>query len=54
MTLARAAEEAGVSIWEMMNYLRQKKIPAQYNLDDLEHHLKVISQRAGSRPLTSQ
>lgn len=29
MTLARAAEEADVSIWEMMDYVRQRKIPAQ-------------------------
>ncbi|MBI2907743.1 MAG: UPF0175 family protein [Chloroflexi bacterium] len=46
MTLARAAEEADVSLWEMMDYVRQKKIPAQYGLEDLEHDLKVIYQRA--------
>ena len=40
--VARAARQAGVSIWEMMEYLRRKKIPAQYDLDDLEHDLKVI------------
>jgi predicted HTH domain antitoxin len=45
MTLARAAREAGVSLWEMMDYMRQRKIPAQYSLEDLEHDLKVISKR---------
>ncbi|MDP2919117.1 MAG: UPF0175 family protein [Dehalococcoidia bacterium] len=45
MTLAKAAEEAGVSLWEMMEYARQKKIPAQYNLDDLEHDHKTVSRR---------
>lgn len=45
MTLARAAEEAGVSIWEMIDYARQRKIPAQYSLGDLEHDLKVVRQR---------
>lgn len=49
MTLARAAEEADVSIWEMMDYVRQRKIPAQYGLEDLEHDLKVIYQRAGKK-----
>ncbi len=40
--VSRAASEAGVSIWEMMAYLRDKRIPAQYDLEDLEHDLKVI------------
>lgn len=47
ITLARAAEEAGVSIWEMMDYVRQRKIPAQYSLEDLEHDLKGIYERLG-------
>jgi len=45
--LARAAREAGVSVWEMMDYTRSKKIAAQYDLDDLERDLKVLS---GRRP----
>ncbi|MBM3175866.1 MAG: hypothetical protein FJZ93_09145 [Chloroflexi bacterium] len=47
MTLARAAEEAEVSIWEMMEHVREKKIPAQYSADDLEHDLKVIYRKSG-------
>jgi predicted HTH domain antitoxin len=35
MTLARAAREANVSLWEMMDYVRQRKIAVQYDLDDL-------------------
>ena len=35
MTLARAAREASVSLWEMMDYVRQRKIAVQYDLDDL-------------------
>lgn len=42
MGVAKAAREAGVSIWEMMDYLRQKKIPSQYDMDDFEHDLEVI------------
>ncbi|MEW6033965.1 MAG: UPF0175 family protein [Chloroflexota bacterium] len=49
MTLARAAEEADVSIWEMMDYVRQKKIPAQYGLEDLEHDLKAINARVSGK-----
>ena len=29
--LARAAREAGVSIWEMQSYVRDQRIPAQYD-----------------------
>ena len=47
ITLGRAAEEAVVSLWEMMDYVRQRKIPAQYSLEDLEHDLDVISGRDG-------
>jgi predicted HTH domain antitoxin len=46
MTLEKAAEEAGVSLWEMMEYVRQRKVPAQYSLEDLEHDLEVINKRA--------
>jgi len=51
MTLAKAAEEAGVTIWEMMACLRQKKIPAQYDLDDLKHDLDgILSRQRGKLP----
>jgi len=49
MTLARAAEEASVSVLEMLDYVRQRKIPAQCSPEDLEHDLKVICWRAGRR-----
>jgi predicted HTH domain antitoxin len=45
-TMAKAAEEAGVSVREMMDYLRQRKIPMQYDVEDFEHDLKVIYGRA--------
>ena len=50
ITLARAAAEAGVSLWEMMDYVRQKKIPAQYDLEDLEHDLEVVYRRTEKKP----
>ena len=48
LTLARAARGARVSIWEMMDYVRMKRISAQYDLEDLEQDLKRIA--ASDRP----
>lgn len=45
LSLARAARDAGVSLWEMMSHVRSRRIPAQYDLEDLQHDLTVI--RAG-------
>ena len=42
VTLARAARDAGVSLWEMMDYARSRKVPAQYELEDLQRDLKTI------------
>lgn len=48
MTLARAAAEAGVSLWEMMDYVRQKKIAAQYDLEEFRKDVEAVLGRAGS------
>ena len=50
MTLARAAADANVSLWEMMDYVRQRKIAVQYDLDDLQKDVATALQRAGSNP----
>ncbi len=42
VTLARAARNAGVSIWEMMDYALARKVPAQYDLEDLERDIETI------------
>ena len=42
LTLARTARDAGVSLWEMMDYARARKVPAQYDLEDLEQDLGAI------------
>ena len=47
VTLARAAEEAGVSVREMMDHLRQKKVTLQYDLEDFEQDLRGIYGRLG-------
>lgn len=48
ITLERAAMDAGVSVREMMEYLRQRKIPAQYDTEDLEEDMKNFYKRMGS------
>ena len=40
--LSQAARDAGVSLWEMMDYARARKVPAQYDLEDLERDLGTI------------
>ena len=47
ITLARAARDAGVSLWEMMDYARSRKTPVQYDLEDLERDLQTIHQKDG-------
>jgi predicted HTH domain antitoxin len=42
LTLARAAREAEVSVWEMMEYVRSRKISSQYDMGDLQRDLKQI------------
>ena len=42
LTLARAARDAGVSLWEMMDYARARKVPAQYDLEELQRDLRTI------------
>ena len=48
MTLARAAKDANVSLWEMMSYVRQRKIAAQYDADDLRQDMATALQRSGA------
>lgn len=49
--VGRAAEAAGVSVWEMLMYVRQHKIGAQYDLEELRHDLTVVlDSAAGTRP----
>ena len=47
--MLRAARDASVSIWEMHSYVREHKIPAQYDHDEFEHDLKTIYARLGRR-----
>jgi predicted HTH domain antitoxin len=40
ITLPRAGELAGVSIYEMIAILEERKIPYRYDLSDLEEYVK--------------
>jgi len=40
VTLPRAAQLAGVSIYEMIAILEERKIPYRYDLSDLEEYVK--------------
>ena len=42
LTLARAAREAGVSLWEMMEHTRARKVAVQYGLEDLRQDVGTI------------
>lgn len=45
LSASKAAAEAGVSVWEMLAYLRQTKTPAQYDREEWEQDLKVVAGR---------
>ena len=47
ITLARAAREADVSVWEMMDYVTRHKVAMQYDLDDLHRDVETIYARRG-------
>jgi predicted HTH domain antitoxin len=42
LSLARAAKEADVSVWEMMDYASSRKVSAQYDVEDFNKDLKAI------------
>jgi predicted HTH domain antitoxin len=42
VTLSRAAEIAGISVWEMIDVLGKRKVILQYDTEDLEEDLKTL------------
>lgn len=43
VTLSRAAEIAGITIWEMIDEISKRKITTQYDVKDFEEDLKNLS-----------
>ncbi len=41
-TLSRAAEIAGLTVWEMLEVIAEKKTPHQYGVEELEEDLKAF------------
>lgn len=42
VTLAKAAEIAGMSRFEFQKLLADKNIPLRYNLDDLDREMEIV------------
>jgi len=49
LTLARAAQETGVSLWQMIDYARARKVTTQYDIEDLRHDVATIRERRDLR-----
>jgi predicted HTH domain antitoxin len=47
VTLDRAATDSDISVREMMEYLKSRKIPAQYDFEDLEEDMRNFYKRMG-------
>jgi len=47
LTLERAAMDSDISVREMIEYFKARKIPAQYDLEDLEEDMKNFYKRIG-------
>lgn len=41
ITLMKASEIAGVSLWKILEIVREKRIPMHYTLEDVERDLKA-------------
>lgn len=54
VTKSRAAELAGISLWEMMDLIDQKGLPADYSMDDVLDEIRRLLERAGLLPREPQ
>ncbi|MEM2925754.1 MAG: UPF0175 family protein [Methanocellales archaeon] len=43
-TLWRAARVAGVSLWKMIEIMRERKVEAQYGFQELEEDLRALKE----------
>ena len=42
ITLWKAAELAGISLWEMIDEVKEKKIPVKYSIEDAKDDIKLV------------
>lgn len=47
ISLGKAAEIAGLSIWEMMELMASKRVPIRYSPEDLEEDVRVLEEAMG-------
>jgi predicted HTH domain antitoxin len=53
LSLGRAAEQAGVSLWRMMDHVHRQKVAVQYDLEDLRRDTATIRTQKGRAPRRS-
>src|SRR3989338_464022 len=41
ITLGRAAEVAGLSLWDMIDIVRERRIPMHYTVEDVEKDFEI-------------
>jgi len=44
ISIGKASEIAGLSVWEMMSLLKEKKIPLNYSVKDFEKDMKLVKE----------
>lgn len=49
VSLERAAMDASISVREMMEYMKQRKIVGQYDIEDLEEDMSNVLRRSGKQ-----
>lgn len=42
VTLWKAAELAGLSLWEMIDKIKEEKIPVKYEIEDAKEDLRLV------------
>ena len=48
-TISKAAEKAGLTIWEMEQYLINQGCKSQYSIEDLEEELQIMTKKISQR-----
>ncbi|MBI2550550.1 UPF0175 family protein [Candidatus Woesearchaeota archaeon] len=43
LSLGKAAETAGVSMWRFIDLLKERKVPLKYDLDALKEEIEAVS-----------
>jgi predicted HTH domain antitoxin len=50
VSLGKASEIAGLSVWEMMSFLREKKVSLIYSEKDFEKDLDILGEALNECP----